>query len=592
MKKTLVPLFAMLSLLWSLGVFSQTLVLHLANGSTFDVPLSSSFRMYNVGDKTIVSLANGSTNEFTQSDILAVTYRETRGDVNRDNTVDVADISAIISIMAGQELAKKVSVTTGSATNITHNGAVVEGVIKNIDSPVNAGVLYGTSTNLSVSNAKKASTTSMGNFTVNLSNLNAGTTYYYCAFAETDGNYYYGETKFFKTSPTIEHYNRTVLVYVAGDNNLTANTDFFIPDLREMMQGTKDMGTNDKLILFIDNNKERPYFMQVEQGDTLRLRTMDKELNSSDAETLYEAMKYVIDNYEAEDYGLVLWGHADGWIMHETKASATKAPRRAYGIDYTGGRTWMNIPDMAKALSKLQKLKFIFADCCCFMCVENVYELRNCADYIIGSPAEIPGEGAPYHTIVPAMFSQDSTFYKQMVDKYYEQKLGGYNLPLVAVKTSELENLAQATATTLQSFATSIEPDGDGCRYPDTDGLIFYYDHTQYDIQDFIRRYAATEQYMEWKCVFDQAVPVSTYSSVWIANHVQYIDWNCTAFTDFTSTEEREGGLGMFVPQRDSDAANWSVTYRINLGISMGYLNETIKSMKWYEAAHLSKIGW
>ena len=555
--------------------------------------------MYNVGDKTIVSLADGSTNEFTQSDILAVTYQETRGDVNRDNTVDVADISAIISIMAGQEPAIKVSVITGNATNITHNGAVVEGVINNVDSPVNVGVLYGTSTNLSISNAKKASTTSMGNFTVNLSNLNAGTTYYYCAFAETDGKYYYGETKLFKTSPAVEHYKRSVLVYVAGDNNLTASTDFLIPDVREMMQGTKDMGTNNKLILFIDNNKEKPYFLQVEQGDTLRLKTMDRELNSSDAKTLYEAMKFVIDNYEAESYGLVLWGHADGWIVHENAQPASSAssqslgaPRRAFGVDYTGGRTWMNISNMAKALGNLPRLKFIFADCCCFMCVEDVYELRNCADYIIGSAAEIPGVGAPYHTVVPAMFSQDSTFYEQIVSQYYEQKAGGYDIPLAAVKTSELESLAQATAATMATFVDSIIADDDGCRYPNTDGLIYYYNHTQFDMQDFIMRYACEDQYNEWKRVFNRAVPCHTFSKVWMANHIQYTGHNYTDFTDFTPTGERMGGLGMFVPQKDSDAAEWSWMYRANLGVTMDYLNNTVKSMEWYKAAHLEDMGW
>ena len=392
------------------------------------------------------------------------------------------------------------------------------------------------------------------------------------------------------TEPEKEKLARAVLIYVAADNNLDS---YFKNDLRQVMQGTKDLATNNKLIIYVDDDKNKPYFLQVEQGDTIRLKNMEMETKTSDTETLYEAMKYVTDNFAAESYGLVLWGHADGWIIHNKNTKQTaKAPRKAYGVDYTGGRTYMDIPDMAKALARLPKLKFIFADCCCFLCVENVYELRNCADYIIGSAAEIPGEGAPYHTVVPAMFSQDSTFYKQIVEKYYEQKSGSYNTPLAAVKTSELENLTRTTAATLQSFANDIEPDADGCRYPNMDSLIFYYDHTQYDMQDFILRYATTEQYAEWKRVFDRAVPVSAYSFVWMANHVQYTDRNYTAFADFAPTEKREGGLGMFVPQRDSDAAKWNIVYRNNLGVSMSYLNNAIKSMQWYEAAHLAEMGW
>lgn len=79
---------------------AQTLVFHLSDGTTTGIELSSSFRMYNENGKTIVCLADGSTKQFTQSDILTVTYHETKGDVNRDNAVDVADIATIIDIMA------------------------------------------------------------------------------------------------------------------------------------------------------------------------------------------------------------------------------------------------------------------------------------------------------------------------------------------------------------------------------------------------------------------------------------------------------------------------------------------------------------
>ena len=393
------------------------------------------------------------------------------------------------------------------------------------------------------------------------------------------------------TEPEDKRFERAVLTYMADDNNLT---NYFRAEMKQVIQGTKDLATNNKLILFVDNNKEKPYFMQVEKGDTTRLKSFETELKSSDPQVLYDAMKYVIDNFEAKSYGLVLWGHADGWLMRKSSSSSStsNSRRKAYGVDYIGGSTYMNIPDMAKVLERLPKLKFIFADCCCFMCVESVYELRKCADYIIGSPAEIPGEGAPYHTVVPAMFSQDSTFYKQIVDKYYEQKSGGYSVPLVAVKTSELEDLAKSTAETLQSFANDIEPDEDGCRYPDVSKLIFYYDHTQFDMQDFILRYASEAQYKEWKRVFDKAVPYHTFTTVWMANHVYYSPNSKEEFADFTITEERLGALGMYVPQTDADQARWNRYYQINLNKSMSQMNSEIKGMQWYNAAQLSKMGW
>lgn len=387
-----------------------------------------------------------------------------------------------------------------------------------------------------------------------------------------------------------EDFQRSVLVYIAGDNSLT---NYLRADMRQIIQGTQNLDTNNKLILFVDNSRERPYFLQVEKGDTTRLKTFETELKSSDPETLYDAMKYVIDNFKAKSYGLVLWGHADGWLIRNTTSPTTmKAPRRAYGVDNRDGQTYMNIPDMAKALQRLPKLNFIFADCCCFMCVENVYELRKCADYLIGSPAEIPAEGAPYQNTVPAMFSQDSTYYKQIIDTYFAQTSNGFKVPLTAVKTSELEDLASITAATLQSFANDIEPLEDGCRYPDVNKLIFYFDHTQFDMQDFMLRYASEAQYKEWKRVFDKAVPYHTFTTVWMANHVYPSPYNQMEFADFTVTEERLGALGMFVPQTDADQDRWNRFYKMNLNKSMSLMNSEIKDMQWYQAAQLAKMGW
>ena len=73
-------------------------------------------------------------------------------------------------------------------------------------------------------------------------------------------------------------------------------------------------------------------------------------------------------------------------------------------------------------------LKFIMADCCNFMCLENLYELRDVCDYIIGSPAEIPAQGAPYYDIVPSLTSRVR--------------------PLLAMRSSAAENLYRPPSIT------------------------------------------------------------------------------------------------------------------------------------------------
>lgn len=67
----------------------------------------------------------------------------------------------------------------------------------------------------------------------------------------------------------------------------------------------------------------------------------------------------------------------------------------------------MNISDLHEALSVAPHFDFMLFDACYMQSVEVIYQLRDRTDYFIGSPTEIPGPGAPYEAVVPALFSQD-----------------------------------------------------------------------------------------------------------------------------------------------------------------------------------------
>ena len=69
----------------------------------------------------------------------------------------------------------------------------------------------------------------------------------------------------------------------------------------------------------------------------------------------------------------------------------------------------MNISDLREALSVAPHLDFILFDACFMQSVEVLYELKEYANYIIGSPTEIPAPGAPYQKVVPAMLSNTTT---------------------------------------------------------------------------------------------------------------------------------------------------------------------------------------
>ena len=381
-------------------------------------------------------------------------------------------------------------------------------------------------------------------------------------------------------------FDRTVLIYMAAENNLTqwnnSSAYFAADDLKQIKEGVKTIGNN-QLVIYVDKAESNvtPYLLYYRKGELVDSIPMEESYTSDPAVMEKVAQKAFSDN-PALSYGLVLWGHATGWLINNDSIEYTSmARRKAYGGD-TGNNThssagskWMNIPSLAKALKHVNHLDFIFCDCCHMACIENAYELKDVTDYLIGSPAEIPGEGAPYQTVVPAMMEKTS-FWRSIVDRYYEQRSEGYDVPLAVIKTSEMDNLAQATRSVLKSFVNSFGED-----YPDLSGLIHYYNHViygkqYYDMNDFILKYAATSDYQVWKQAFEKAVVYKKMAETWMTNRVvDASDWD-RYYGDFEMNDERYGGFSMFIPQWRFRATD----------------NESIKKMGWYYAAGYEEIGW
>ena len=143
-------------------------------------------------------------------------------------------------------------------------------------------------------------------------------------------------------------------------------------------------------------------------------------------------------------------------------------------------------------------------------------------------------------------------------------------MPLSVVKTSEMENLANATRVVLSSIKANISDD-----YPDMNGIIhYYYAHKYYDANHFVLRFAPTNDYSAWKQAFDKAVIYKKMASKWMTNR----SWS-GYYMDFEVTEENFGGVSMFVPQSPYE-------------YSYGEENNDIRQMGWYEAAGYSEIGW
>ena len=97
------------------------------------------------------------------------------------------------------EQAEPISAITGDCLNIGISTAELSGSVTGVDETIEVGFIYGTTMDLSENNGIKVSTTSSGDFTMSISDLDDETHYYYRAYAIVDDIYYFGGIKEFIT---------------------------------------------------------------------------------------------------------------------------------------------------------------------------------------------------------------------------------------------------------------------------------------------------------------------------------------------------------------------------------------------------------
>ena len=101
----------------------------------------------------------------------------------------------------------------------------------------------------------------------------------------------------------VEHkINRTVLVYIGADNNLSNTANSNIYSMNSCISSGMD---NYNLLVFVDRKDVAPALLHIHN---FKIDTVAKypERDSSDPMILREVIDDVVENWKAEHYGLVM----------------------------------------------------------------------------------------------------------------------------------------------------------------------------------------------------------------------------------------------------------------------------------------------
>lgn len=253
---------------------------------------------------------------------------------------------------------------------------------------------------------------------------------------------------------------RTVLVYMAADNSLGS---YFASDKDNLAQMDKAvaagaLGETGRLIVFHDGSSTAPELLEITPQGRVTLQTY-AESESSVSE---EMMRRVIGDMKAaapaDSYGLVLWSHGTGWIESSASRSAgLEAATQSFGQDLHPSNMEMKVTSLASAL-RGEEFEFVYFDCCFMATVEVAYELRDATPWIIASATELPVEGMPYTTNIPAMFATDLDL-KQIAKNTLDYYLSGHAsyeyCTISLISTAALPDLASATRAIMATGAVA-----------------------------------------------------------------------------------------------------------------------------------------
>jgi hypothetical protein len=350
---------------------------------------------------------------------------------------------------------------------------------------------------------------------------------------------------------------QTILVYMAGENSLSSNAQ---SNLSSIVAGARNASIGKaNLLVYIDIKQSLPKLYQIAENksgvvDTVLVKTYDEQ-NSADGDIMRGVITEVFDNYPAPEKGLFLWSHGTAWLP-----SNLSNYLRSFGQD---GTNHMEITELKEAL--LEGFDYIVFDACYMASVEVAYELRDKADYLIGSSVEILAEGFPYTLTIPTLLSSASleerlesaceSFYNYYATHSGSEAYRTGNISLI--KTSGLVDLASACRKVLGDTYMDermIDPSTYGLNLQALEYLTAPYSYSfLYDFTEYVS-------------------VLESGTSLDLSDVVLYKQTTPTAFFDEpnqTKPIHTYSGMSIYVPQ-----------------VRNPKLNEWYRRLEWYQAVY------
>lgn len=313
-----------------------------------------------------------------------------------------------------------------------------------------------------------------------------------------------------------------------GNTGLTSHFKTNISDMEEVLRYRQPDGC--RVLVFMENRVgvalEGTLFELV-GGDGNVAQTIHKtyqQLDMTTAEGIATVLKDLQVVAPAPRYAMSIGCHGMAWIPSERLKAKPQAqpllaqPREKEYWEYEGVHQtrWFGgmdaefqteISTLAQAIDRAGiKMEYILFDDCYMSSVEVAYELRNVADYLIGSTSEIMAEGFPYFEMGACMLGDVD--YEGICESFYQYYMEDGSMPCGTVAVTvcaELERLADVMKR-INAVSTELPK----AVRDDLQVLDGYSPTRFYDMGDYVRHYCADEALLaEFESQLEKTVPAA-----------------------------------------------------------------------------------
>jgi hypothetical protein len=337
--------------------------------------------------------------------------------------------------------------------------------------------------------------------------------------------------------------DRVLLVYLAGDNNLSDESHEKLDAIR---QGWKP-AADSKILVYHDAADAVPVLMEISGNNTPVTIAEYKAENSADLAVFRRVITETKALYPDARFNLLVFSHASGWLPGNS-LTAPKSVPDTKSILADNGRQ-MELAGLATAIPD-KAFGYIIFETCFMAGIEVAYQLRNKADYILTSSAEIvsPGFTGIYIRHINELAYGEPEKFIQEAFNYFDSQTGYMRSATFSmIRTDRLAPLADYIR--------------DNCDFTGEAGIsgMQYFDRNAYHLFfDFGQYYASLLETQEQKRQLQRLIDDCV---VWKASTPYFMQ----GYSGFAI--ERHSGLTTYIMQE-----------RYPL------LNENYTALEWYKA--------